>query len=217
LHNPEFTLLEWYRHDFTMDRLIDEVIELCRKILGEKKVVKKTYADIFRETVAIEQQSATVDSLLAFCKKNGIDSPPFDNRADGLNFVMSQFVEPRLPKDVLFFVHHYPAELAVLAKLDEKDPGTVLRFEMYCGGMELANGFEELGDAKANLLRLEEENRRRGELGKPLLPIDRKFIESLHKGFPFCSGVAVGLDRLVMLAAGVSRIDDVLTFAWEES
>jgi lysyl-tRNA synthetase class 2 len=215
LHNPEFTMLEWYRTGMGMSGLIDEAAVLVTEVLGRKRIVKKTYAQVFKEATNIDPLAANLKEVAGYCESRGKALFSGATLTDALQFVMAEFVEPALPADALVFVHHYPADQAVLAMLEPDDKRVARRFEAYCGGMELVNGFEELVDWKENERRQAEENLRRRSLGKPGLPLDTLFMDALKKGLPPCSGAALGLDRLVMLALGKQSIDDVLTFPWE--
>ena len=217
LHNPEFTMLEWYRTGKNMSGLIDETAELITAVLGKKKIVKKKYAEIFEEATGIDPLATSLEEVARHCEVHGKATPGFAAITDALQFVMTEYVEPGFPADTLVFVHHYPADQAVLAMLEPDDPRVARRFEAYCGGMELVNGFEELTDGKENERRQRNENAKRSAGGKAELPIDRLFIEALKHGLPPCSGAALGLDRLIMLALGKKEISDVLAFPWERS
>ena len=216
-HNPEFTILEWYRRDYDMHKLMDEITALCREILGEVPILKRSYRDVFREYTGIDPLVAGIDELSDWCSIRGLHHQPFTTITDALQFIMAQSIEPALPYATLFFVYNYPAEQAVLAVLDEKEKQVARRFELYFNGVELANGFQELSDAQENLIRLRQDNQRRREMGKKEVPLDMRFIDALRSGLPACSGVALGIDRLVMLAEQYSTIDEVISFTWENS
>ena len=217
IHNPEFTMLEWYRVGWTMEQLIGETAALITGILGDRGVVRKKYADLFAETTGINPLTATMGDVEALFASRGIAAPPFATVTDALQFAMAAIVEPALDAGSVAVVSHYPAAQAVLAVLDPDDPRTALRFEAYCGGVELANGFEELGDGAETRRRLLEENAKRRSLGRGELPIDNRFLAALESGLPSCSGVALGLDRLIMLALGKKTLGEVVTFRWELS
>jgi elongation factor P--(R)-beta-lysine ligase len=217
LHNPEFTMLEWYRTGMNMSRLIDETAGLITDVLGTRNILKKNYAKAFREATGIDPLSTDVEHVAAYCASRGRELPSVATLTDALQFAMAEFVEPAFPVDAVVFVHHYPADQAVLAMLEPDDRRVARRFEVYCGGMELVNGFEELVDWKENERRQREENEKRTAAGKPPLQIDARFIEALKKGFPPCSGAALGLDRLIMLALKKKSMDEVIPFAWEKS
>jgi elongation factor P--(R)-beta-lysine ligase len=216
-HNPEFTMLEWYRIGMDMAGLIDETTALIAGVLGRNKILKTTYAEIFKKTIGIDPLSAGREEVIEYCASRGRDFPKDFALTDALQFVMAEFVEPELPKDAMVFVHNYPADQAVLAKLGPEDTRVARRFEAYCGGMELVNGFEELVDWKENERRQNIEIEKRKAAGKDALAVDRSFIEALKRGLPSCSGAALGLDRLIMLALGKKEIGEVMTFPWEKS
>jgi elongation factor P--(R)-beta-lysine ligase len=217
LHNPEFTMLEWYRTGMTMQGLMDETAALMSAVLGKKEIVKETYAGLFVRTTGIDPLSCGIETVIGHLAARGTAPPRFATLTDALQFVMAECIEPALPPDKVVFVYHYPADQAVLAAIDPADPRVAKRFEAYCGGMELVNGFEELADASENERRQHEENAKRRAAGKSELPIDEKFIHALENGMPPCSGAALGLDRLIMLALQKPTIDEVLTFPWENS
>ncbi len=216
IHNPEFTMLEWYRIGWGMEALIGETIDFLIEVLGAKKILKTTYADAFKAT-GIDPLNTSVEEVIAVCASRNLAVPPFATLTDALQFVMATIVEPSLPPDVITAISLFPADQAVLAVIDENDPRTAKRFEVYYGSIELANGFEELADRHENELRQREENAQRLSLGKEELPLDRRFLAALEAGLPPCSGVALGLDRLIMLASGEEVLGSVLTFAWERS
>src|SRR5437764_619839 len=129
-----------------------------------------------------------------------------------LEFLMGSRVGPRLGRSALTFVHGYPASQAALARLDPEDPRTARRFELYCDGVELANGFHELASAAEQRARFERDNAQRRRLGLPVCPIDERLLAALESGLPDSAGVALGFERTLMLAAGASHIEEVLAF-----
>ena len=216
-HNPEFTMVEWYRRGMDMNGLIDETADLITMVLGPKKVVRETYAGLFKEATGIDPLTTSVEAIGDFCAGRNIAPPAFASVTEALQFAMATIVEPDLPQGALVFVSLFPADQAVLAKHDDDDPRLAKRFEAYVSGIELVNGFEELADAPENEKRQNEENAKRMMLGKAALPLDSNFLAALVHGLPSCSGAALGLDRLVMLALGKRSIDEVMTFGWERS
>ncbi len=216
-HNPEFTMLEWYRRGFSMAQLMDEVAELCTAVLGERPVRKAAYCELVREHAGIDPLATTRQQVLEYLAARSPVPTGLDTLTDALQYLFATQVEPHLARDCLAFVHHYPAEQAVLAKLDPADPRTALRFELFCGGMELANGWEELTDVEQNVARADRENAERVRLGKDPVPLHSAFVDGLRRGLPSCSGVALGLDRLVMLAAGTEQVADVQAFPWDRA
>jgi lysyl-tRNA synthetase class 2 len=217
IHNPEFTMLEWYRIGWTMDELIAETAACIIEILGEKPVIRTTYAQSFFAATGCDPLATTIDRITGLCASRSLAAPPFASLTDALQFAMAAIVEPSLRPDAVTVITHFPADQAVLAVIDGRDPRTAKRFEVYCNGIELANGFEELGSAHENELRQQEENRARQALGKEELPLDRNFLAALAEGLPPCSGVALGLDRLVMLALGETTLAEAQAFPWPRS
>jgi lysyl-tRNA synthetase class 2 len=214
-HNPEFTMLEWYRIGFSMEQLITETEHLCSELLGVFPVVKKRYRDIFLAASGLDPLVVSYGDCLSFCRIKNLSVPSLSSVTDLFQFIMAHYIEPSLPKNTLVFITHFPAQQATLAKLDPHDARVALRFEVYLNGVELGNGYEELADWQENKRRLEEENQKRSEAQKFPLPVDENFIEALRKGIPPCSGIAMGVDRLIMFAAKLKCIGDVIAFDWE--
>ncbi len=217
IHNPEFTMLEWYRTGWSMEALIDETIACIITVLGGKRVVRTTYAEAFLDAAGFDPLGTSIEEVCDACASRAMAAPAFATLTDALQFAMTAIVEPSLPPDAVTVISCYPADQAALAVIDESDPRTARRFEVYCGGIELANGFEECGNAAENESRQRRENERRRTLGREELPLDRRFVAALANGLPPCSGVALGLDRLVMLALGETTLEAAFTFPWKRS
>ncbi len=221
LHNPEFTLLEWYRLDTGMHALIKEVAELLDLLLGGRPGLAAdarcvSYREIFLSEVGTDPLTSDERSLAEALQGLGVALPDGPLHKDALlDLAMSTLVLPALPPDTLTFVTHYPASQASLARLDPGDPRTALRFEAMLGGMELCNGFEELQDADQQRLRFENDRRFRRAAGLPEVPIDERLLEALRAGLPACSGVALGLDRVLMIALAAAHIEEVIAFPVE--
>ena len=212
-HNPEFTLLEWYRLGFDHHRLMEEVCELVNHCLGEERdLEKRTYRGLFQERFGWDPLSVTPETLQATAAAHGLEVNGLENRDQWLDLLMSMVIEPELGREKLTFVHDYPASQASLARLNPRDPRLACRFELYVEGVELANGFHELSDPVEQLARFEADNLERQRKGQQVLPVDHRFIAALEQGLPDCSGVALGLDRLLMLSTGVSSLSEVLSF-----
>lgn len=217
-HNPEFTLLEWYRPGFDHYRLMDELAELVRTLLAPRSLPERRlgYVELFRAYLDIDPLDAE-PSRLAELAANRVagDLPAAEDmgRDDWLNLLVTHVIEPRLPRGELVFVTDYPASQAALARLDPRDPRLARRFELYMDGLELANGFHELADAGEQGRRFEQDNLERRVRGRPELPSDRNLLAALEHGLPDCAGVAVGLDRLLMLKVGAASLDEVLSFS----
>ncbi len=221
-HNPEFTMLEWYRLGFDHHRLMDEVQELFEAVAAAagappRPATRWRYRDLFREHLGIDPISCALEELR---RAAGADGEALgDDRDDLLALLLTRDVEPALPPDQLVFVHGYPASQAALARLEEDEEGDTVasRFEAYLGGLELANGFYELTDAREQEERFHADNRARSAQGLPTVEPDRRLLEALAHGLPDCAGVAVGVDRLVMAVSGLRSLDAVLAFPLERA
>ena len=215
LHNPEFTLLEWYRLGFSLGALMDEVDALVRVLLGPahrpRRSERLTYREAFARELSLDPFTAPDTTLLEAARRLGLDSPGA-NRDELLEFLMGVGVGPRLGRGAFTFIHGYPAIQAALARLDPQDPRAALRFELYCEGVELANGFHELQSAVEQRARFERDNAQRRRAGRPVRPPDERLLAALAAGLPDCAGVALGLDRALMLALGAEHLDQVLGF-----
>ena len=220
LHNPEFTLVEWYRLGWTLDELIGEVDALVRTLLGPRAEVRPlqrlSYRDAFLEHAGLDPFTAADTQLAAAARAAGFVGPA-GGRDELLELLMSTRVGPRLGKSALTFVHGYPATQAALARLDPADPRTALRFELYYEGVELANGFHELTDPTEQRARFGRDLAARRRLGLGCAALDERLLAALESGLPDCCGVALGFDRTVMLAVGAGSIDSVLAFPTERA
>ena len=214
-HNPEFTMLEWYRIGFNQFDLMSEVAELLKSVLACNEPLLTSYQDAFINTVGIDPFTATfyeLCQLLTQHKKSAdwlIDSGDKDQL---LQFVFTEIIEPTIGDEQPQFIYNFPVAQASLAKASSEDERVAERFECYYRGIELANGFNELTDAREQKKRFEEDNIKRAAQGLPTRPIDTNFIEALTHGLPQCSGVALGIDRLVMLALAAKQISEVQSF-----
>ncbi|MBF0432365.1 MAG: EF-P lysine aminoacylase GenX [Fibrobacteria bacterium] len=211
-HNPEFTLLEWYRLGFDFRSLIDDVRRVCQLVLGELRVSIQSYQTLFIQHTGIDPLTASQDDLQAYLDSQGKSYVPFNRKDDLLNFIFSDTIEACLPPDTLVFVYHYPREMPGLALLDKNDPRIAKRFEAYYNGVELCNGYEELTNSTEYKERFTHENEKRREIHKPPLPLDKAFLSALTQPLPSCSGVALGLDRLLMLGLKHDSLNEVIHF-----
>ncbi len=224
LHNPEFTLLEWYRVGFDHRRLMDEVTDLATGLLAGRVSLaepeRMSYRAAFQRYLDLDPHRATVAELAVCAERFGVSIPPgmpTDETDPWLDLLLTHRIEPRLGAGRLTFLHDYPASQAALARLRPGDPPVGERFELYLDGIELANGFHELGDAGEQRRRFEEENAVRRARGQPEMPVDEHLLAALAAGLPDCAGVALGFDRLAMLAAGKQSLAEVLTFPFERA
>lgn len=217
-HAVEFTMLEWYRPGIDHYALMDEVEALLQHLVPETAGAgfdRSTYRELFLEFAAIDPFQTSLAELRLACERLGVDMPRgFDEGTvdDALDLVLVSHIEPLLGQVRPLFVYGYPPSQAALAKVQQpsgEEPATAARFELYCRGVELANGYHELVDAEEQRRRFEQANRDRVADGRSALPIDEELLSALEHGMPPCSGVALGFDRLLMLAAGRDRIDEV--------
>lgn len=219
-HNPEFTILEWYRLGFSHFDLMDEVEELLKNVLHCAGSSKISYQQLFMTTIQLDPLSTTFEELLDTIKYHGkySDWLATETNIDTLlQFIMSEIIEPTIGKDAPCFLYDFPASQASLAKISPKDSRVAERFECYYRGIELANGFNELTDAKVQVERFKQDNTLRIALGLVDKPTDVNFLSALESGLPACSGVALGIDRLIMLALNKNDIKNVLSFPVERA
>ncbi|MDH2999233.1 elongation factor P--(R)-beta-lysine ligase [Chelonobacter oris] len=212
-HNPEFTMLEWYRPHFDMYRLINEVDDLLQQILDCEPAESFSYQFIFQEYVGLDPLSAEKAELAKKAKEHGLIEAENENRDTLLQFLFSQVVEPQIGRDRPVAVYYFPTSQAALAQISSEDHRVAERFEFYYKGLELANGFNELTDAAEQLHRFERDNKQRAQLGLRQRDIDQRFISALQSGMPQCAGVALGVDRLMMIALGQQDIAEVISFS----
>lgn len=217
-HNPEFTLLEWYRPDFDLPRLMTEVRELVTHCLGDMPCHTRSYRDWFMDLLGLDPMLATVAELEALARSELDPGMLSGDRDLWLDLLVSHLLQPRLAELGMCFVYDYPESQAALSRVDRVD-GVVVgrRFELYVNGLELANGYHELTDATEQRRRFELDNLRRREYGLSERPLDEHLLAAMSHGLPDCSGVALGVDRLLMLVLGAAKIGDVLAFDWQRS
>lgn len=211
LHNMEFTIIEWYRIEMTHIQLMEEVNDLVDQILHCGKAKKKTYSQAMLEYADINI-NMPAEQLFSLILNKGFSPPenlnPYDKN-ECLDFIFTQKIQRELIKEGPVFIFDYPSSQAAFARIDATGH-YAHRFELYINGIELCNGFYELIDPDEYLRRYKEINANRLLQGKTALPIDIQLINALKNGFPVCSGVALGFDRLVMLAVGATSIEDVM-------
>jgi elongation factor P--(R)-beta-lysine ligase len=215
LHNPEFTIIEWYRARDDMLAGINLLDELMQSLLGTQPAVRTTYAEAFVRTLGVSPHTTKVAELSAAAEKFGVSAPEDfdrDDRDEWLNLLLATRIEPDLGRDRPEIIYHYPASQASLAKVVCSPGGydVAERFELYYRGIELANGFHELGDVEEQRARFEAVNAARAAEGRPRLPMPETLLAALKHGLPDCTGVALGFDRLAMLASGAREIAQVL-------
>jgi len=218
LHNPEFTLIEWYRLGFSLSALMDEVESLVRTLLGAAAAARASerlsYREAFLREAGLDPLTAAAADLERVARPlaySGAVASATD-RDEWLELLMGTLIGPRLGRGALTFVHGYPASQAALARLDPADPRVALRFELYCDGIELANGFHELAAPSEQRARFARDSAERRRRGLPPVEPDERLLAALAAGLPDCAGVALGFDRIVMLSTGASHIEEVLPF-----
>ena len=220
LHNPEFTMVEWYRTGFNLQQIMEETAALVARLLGSQPPVESiTYNDAFLRELDCDALESPVEDLDRLCRKHGLAGQGLSaaTREDLLDFLVAAVVGPRLGQGKITCMHHYPVAQAALAQVDKDDPRTALRFEVYAQGLELANGFVELADSSEQRARFQNDREQRALRGLPDVQVDARMLSALEAGLPACAGVALGFDRVVMLAAGAASIDEVMAFPWERA
>jgi len=217
LHNPEFTMLEWYRVGFDHFQLIDEVTALLQSTLNTKHVERKSYLELFQQYLGINPHLVSEEHLQQLMTKH-LPGLKCDS-SDATQALFSLVIEPLIGKEFPIIVYDFPSNQASLAKqyIDAQGQLVAARFEAYYKGIELANGFHELQDADEQLKRFEQDNIKRIQLVKEEKPIDWRLIEALKSGLPDCAGVALGIDRLLMLRMDASHIEQVQTFTFPQA
>jgi lysyl-tRNA synthetase class 2 len=211
-HNPEFTLLEWYRPGWDHHRLMDEIDELLAAVLRSPPGERLSYAGAFERHAAIDPHGAPREELERRALDLGVQSVPELERDDLLNLLLTHVVEPRLGRGRPTFVHDFPASQAALSRIRPGDPALAERFEVFVEGLELANGYHELTDPAEQRRRFAADLADRRRHDQPQVPIDTRLLAALEAGLPECAGVALGVDRLVMLKVGTDDISDVIAF-----
>lgn len=218
LHNPEFTMIEWYRIGISFESLIEETLQLIHLFLGNIPVQTHTYVSVFKKYAGIDPRPATASTLKTLAEKHALplttDAGTWDKETF-LHFILAFLIEPQLAG--LHIIRDFPPPQAALAKLYRSEEGVVAeRFEAYFNGIELANGFHELTDPVEQRQRLVDDNVERQRRGKEALPIDGYFLSALERGLPDSCGVAVGFDRLLMLQLKKESLKEILSFSWDQ-
>lgn len=218
-HNPEFTILEWYRTGFDHRRLMLECAQLVRTALAlvqrDARVVTTSYRDWFRDGLRIDPFGAEENELRAPLRDFSINADGL-TRDDWLDLLVTHRLQPALPQDAITVVYDFPASQCSLARVRHGQPPVAERFELYLGQRELANGYHELNDAAEQRARFQYENTLRQARGQHELPLDENLLAVLDR-LPDCAGVALGVDRLLMHMLGTDDIREVLAFPFAEA
>ena len=214
-HNPEFLMLEWYRPSWNLAELEAECCALVDELLGAASYQRMTYRQAFLDLVDLDPFAASLANLRQACVVcSGIDAEQLDR--DGcLDLLLSHKLEPALKDLGRVLLYEFPASQAALAQIHQDAYGNKVasRFELYVKGLELANAYQELTSASEQEARFNADNAQRRALGKPEVTADTQLIAALEAGLPDCSGIALGFDRLIMLACGAASLDEIQTFS----
>lgn len=211
-HNPEFTMLEWYRVGLDDHQLMDEVEELVTSITGRPAPERISYRQLFQRQLGLDPHRCSDAELECLAgQRLDFDASGY-SRDDFLQLLLAEVIEPAMTGDC--FVYDFPASMAALARVTRDRHGTPIarRFELFMAGMEVANGYWELTDAAEQRRRFQADLAQRHRLQREVLPVDAELLSALESGFPDCAGVALGLDRLLMVVAGAGAIDEVLSW-----
>ncbi|MEZ5479750.1 MAG: EF-P lysine aminoacylase EpmA [Thiolinea sp.] len=218
-HNPEFTLLEYYRVGFSYQRLMQETAELLQQLLPQLNRPPQfiAYRDCFLERLQLDPHLADKDALQAAARAENLEVQGELTRQEWLDLLFTHVIEADFAQDRLSFVYHYPAEQAALAATcsDEHGHPVAQRFEVYLGRMELGNGYQELTDGAQNAARLQQEQAQRLAAHQDAIPVDRHFLAALQRGLPRCAGIALGVDRILLCRLGKKALNQVISFDWE--
>lgn len=207
-HHTEFTMLEWYRLHWSYRNLMEEVDALVRHLLSGSFPLQASrfvgFQEVFLQYCGLDPWSAGREDYRGACRQAGLSLPARWSVDAYQALLLDHVIATRFPRDCLVFVYDFPPAQASLARINDRQRAE--RFELYAGGLELANGYQELVDVSEQHRRFEADNRKREALGKEVLEPDPALIAALERGLPDCAGVAVGMDRLLMLATGVDDI-----------
>lgn len=216
LHNPEFTLLEWYRPGFDHHQLMDEMDAFLHVMLATPAALRWSYQALFMEYLQLNPHQVSMSEIKVCAHRHQVHMhSALLSQTDGLQLLMSQVIEPQLGHDAPVFVYDFPAPQAALARIREGAYPVGERFEVYIQGLEIANGYHELADAKEQQQRFMADLKQREALGYASVPYDERLIAALAHGLPDCSGVALGVDRLLLLATQQACLADVMAFSIE--
>ncbi|WIO74732.1 EF-P lysine aminoacylase EpmA [Porticoccaceae bacterium LTM1] len=213
-HNPEFTMLEWYRVGWDEHRLMDEVVELIRFLAGDEiAITKLDYRNAFHAALGVDPHTAELPELQRLAAETAGSESFYEDRSTCLDLIFSLKVEPKLPAG-LTLIYGYPQCQAALAKIESDAQGQLVarRFEAFLNGVELANGYFELTTADDQAQRFEKDREQRRESCKRDMQADEKLLAALRAGFPNCAGVALGVDRLLMQLLNTDSIESVNAF-----
>ncbi|WP_240554894.1 EF-P lysine aminoacylase GenX [Oceanicoccus sagamiensis] len=219
-HNPEFTMLEWYRPEFDHHQLMDEVEALVSQLLKTEKAFERvSYRDVFLNTFSVDPHVSDCEAIKAIALQHLDVQMESEQKDDWLHLLLAEIIEPTLGIDTPVFIMDYPASQSALAKVsvDEEGVNVARRFELYCQGIELANGYFELTDVEAQKQRFEKDHQLRQVLSAPEVAADQFLLAAMEQGLPNCAGVALGVDRLLMLSQGLKTIAEAISFSVDKA
>ncbi|MBU86067.1 EF-P lysine aminoacylase EpmA [Alcanivorax sp.] len=213
-HNPEFTMLEWYRPGFALDDLVQECLTLFTELFPGAQSKTYRFRDLFRHATGLDPLTTKDADLIAHAESHG--APEGLNKTAAVDYLMATRVEAALPAEQLSVVTDFPGWAAALAQTHEDEDGALIarRFEIYYRGLELANGYQELTDAAEQKRRFELDNIQREKHGLNPMDADPYLLDAMNTGLPACSGVGMGVERLLMAQQGTEKIHDVIAFPW---
>jgi lysyl-tRNA synthetase class 2 len=221
LHQPEFTMVEWYRHGFGLDEMIAETVAFIADVLAQPGLLdaaRLEYGAAFQRFAGVDPLAAGIDDLAhAAAADDDLRRSLGDDREAWLDLLLATRLAPAFDDGQLTVLRHFPASQAALARTCPADDRLADRFEVFYGGLELANGFVELRDPAEQRRRMLADIEKRRAAARESLPVDEPLLAALESGLPECAGVAVGFERLLMIAAGAEDIRDVLTFAFQDT
>ena len=220
-HEPEFTMVEWYRRGFSLREIIDDTLGLLGTLIDDRYLPEPAqrinYRDAFLRVVGIDPCKATVQELMQIARADdSLAKSIGDDRDSWLDLILARDVASEFPDNALTVIQHYPASQAALARLCPDDSAVAERFEVFIGPLELANGYVELTDADEQRRRFQRDQEQRRSLARTTWPLDQNLLDALEHGLPPCAGVAVGFDRLLMINQQAEHIRKVLSIAFEE-
>ncbi len=223
LHNPEFTMIEWYRvgddHHRQMDFTAELLKQICPRLMGHSEIERLTYDEAFERYAGQRVLNCEPHELRAMATRHGLQPPSsFENdRDEWLNYLLAELVEPHLGHDSPCFLYDYPASQAALARVRSDSPPVAERFELYIRGTEICNGYHELTDPAELRQRMDRENQIRVANQKTALPTSNRLLDAMEFGLPACSGVALGFDRLFLLAENREDIAEIIAFPFDRA
>ena len=218
-HNPEFSMLEWYRVDFDLDEIIEESVELIRFCMGtQTPVATESYRSLFENFLGINPHLADLGQLQLLVTEHTSYQGCCESITEALQLLLTSCIEPKLSPGITI-LKDFPIAQAALAEIGEDQSGQLVakRFEIYLDQIEIANGYQELTDYVEQKSRFDQDNQIRKSSGLAPMAQDELLLEAIKAGLPACSGVSIGLDRLLMIKQGLDRIDSVLLFPWERA